>query len=183
MRDAASPLLRGGGKTFGPQPRDFSTRLNRKVYDVAWRTALSYRYRRGELIVCADGMDLPLPKDYTDVVEAGYMSQRLMDSYRGKYVKQVLAAHHWGREFGRTTFVTTDRRKDLHEALENVSTEGRALELEDVDVKDLLETGRIVIERRALKEMIKAHQSDLVSRIFINGLANKGPPIGEVVVE
>lgn len=54
--DKNSPLRRGGGVSHGPKPRDFSTDLNRKVYDRAWRTALSYRYRRGELVV-VDGAD------------------------------------------------------------------------------------------------------------------------------
>src|SRR5690242_9859770 len=40
-----SPMLKGGGKSFGPHPRDFSTELPRKMYDLAWRTALSWRYR------------------------------------------------------------------------------------------------------------------------------------------
>jgi large subunit ribosomal protein L4 len=58
---------------------------------------------------------------------------------------------------------------------------GRALELEDVDVKDLLETGRIVIERSALREMIKQHSSDLISRVVVNGLRKK-PELGQVLV-
>jgi large subunit ribosomal protein L4 len=182
--DKKSPIRRGGGKSFGPHARDFSTKLNRKVYDVAWRTALSYRYRKGELIVCADGVDLPLPRDYTDLVEAGFLGQQLMDSYRAKAVGQILDAHSWGRRFGRTTFVTMDKRQDLWDSLAQTGEqEARALELEDVDVKDLLETGRIVIERSALREMILAHQSDLVSNIFINGRSNLGPPVGEVVIE
>ena len=44
-------MLRGGGVAFGPHPRDFSTKLPHKIYDLAWRTALSYRYRKGELVV------------------------------------------------------------------------------------------------------------------------------------
>ena len=48
LGDKKSPMLRGGGVAFGPKPRDFSTKLPRKIYDLAWRTALSYRYRRGE---------------------------------------------------------------------------------------------------------------------------------------
>merc|ERR1712098_950551 len=57
-----SPMLKGGGKSFGPHPRDFATGLPRKMYDLAWRTALSWRYRRGELIICENGMDIEYPK-------------------------------------------------------------------------------------------------------------------------
>jgi large subunit ribosomal protein L4 len=184
-----SPVRRGGGKTFGPRHRDFSTKLNRKVYDLAWRTALSYRYRRGELVVTEDGMDLPLPEEFLALVEAGRLrgvgmeeSTALEDGFVRRYMRDVMAGLQWGRDHGRTTFVTGDRRPNLFTSLEVAGEEGRALELEDVDVKDLLETGRIVIERLALREMIKRHQSDLVSNVVVNGMRQTGPRIGEAVV-
>ncbi|KAL7811992.1 ribosomal protein L4 [Trichoderma gracile] len=173
-----SPLLRGGGKTFGPHPRDFGTRLNRKVYDKAWRTALSYRYRRGELIVCEDGMELAVPQDF-DLVADKYLKDGLREAYLKKYMSGVLSTLGLGKEYGRTLFVTGDRRDRLYEAMEQVPWEGRALDLEDVDVKDLLETGKVVMERSVLREMIEQHQSDLVSRIVVNGLPKGGPPLGE----
>jgi len=177
-----SPLLRGGGKSFGPHPRDFSTKLNRKVYDLAWRTALSYRYRRGELIVTEDGLDLPLPEDFLQLAEAGSLGQELEDGFVKKYLTQMLSALQWDRKFGRTTFITGDRRPNLFTGTEVAAEDARALELEDVDVKDLLETGRLVIERSALKEMIKKHQSDLVSKIVIKGLRHRGPELGKPIL-
>lgn len=179
-----SPIRRGGGVSHGPKPRDFATKLSRKVYDVAWRTALSYRYRRGELIVCEDGMELPLPRDFTALIEAGpgFIEGELASQYRRKWVEQVLDANSWGRDFGRTLFVTGDKRKNLFETMKDAGMHGRALELPDVDVKDLLEEGRVVIERSALREMIESHQSDLISKIFINGSVRPGPVIGEPVL-
>ena len=44
--------------------------------------------------------------------------------------------------------------------MEQVPKEGRALDLDDVDIKDLLETGKVVLERSVLKEMMERHQSD-----------------------
>ncbi|KAK4143741.1 ribosomal protein L4 domain-containing protein [Dichotomopilus funicola] len=176
-----SPLRKGGGKSFGPKPRDFSTKLNRKVYDLAWRTALSYRYRRGELIVTEDGLELPLPEDFLQLAEAQVMDRELEDSFVRKYVHELMTSMQWDRTFGRTTFITGDRRPNLFTGMEVAGENGRALELEDVDVKDLLETGRIVIERSALREMIKEHSSDLTSRIVINGLKASKPPVGEVL--
>jgi large subunit ribosomal protein L4 len=178
-----SPIRVGGGKAHGPHPRDFGTNLNRKVYDVAWRTALSYRYRRGELIVCADGMELPLPEDYTALVEAGFMPTQLQEGYLRKQATQMLDTYDWGRNFGRTLFITSDRREQLFTAMDHAGADGRALEVSQVDVKDLLEEGRVVVERSALKEMIEQHQSDLVSRIVVNGFAKGGPVLGETTVE
>ncbi|KAL2262442.1 hypothetical protein VTK26DRAFT_1291 [Humicola hyalothermophila] len=176
-----SPLRRGGGKSHGPRPRDFSTGLNRKVYDLAWRTALSYRYRRGELIVTEDGLELPLPDDFLQLAEAGTLGRELEDEFVRKFVGEMMAALQWDKAHGRTTFITGDRRPNLFTGMDIAGENGRALELDDVDVKDLLETGRIVIERSALREMIKMHSSDLESRVAVKGVP-KFPPLGQVLV-
>ena len=46
-----SPLWRGGGVTFGPKPRDYSFKLNRKVRQQAVSMALSARFQEGNLII------------------------------------------------------------------------------------------------------------------------------------
>lgn len=141
-----SPMLKGGGAAFGPKPRDFSTELPRKVYDQAWRTALSYRYRKGELILVDGELDV-------DVAEASLE----------RYVKDMLAWQNMGRAGGRTLFVTAERRHNLFDALEgdNMERHARALEVDYVDVKDMLELGRVVIERNALEQLFLEHESDL----------------------
>ena len=50
----ASPLWRGGGVTHGPQPRDFSKKVNLKVKRLALRRALSERIKAGDVIVVDD---------------------------------------------------------------------------------------------------------------------------------
>jgi large subunit ribosomal protein L4 len=49
-----SPLWRGGGVTFGPKPRDYSFKLNRKVRQQAVSMALSARFQEGNLLVLDD---------------------------------------------------------------------------------------------------------------------------------
>ncbi|KAF5632572.1 ribosomal YML6 mitochondrial [Fusarium tjaetaba] len=181
MGTKQSPINRGGGKVFGPHPRDFGTSLTRKVYDKAWRTALSYRYRKGDLIVCEDGMDLVLPTDY-ELVAGKYLKDGLKEAYLKRYMTGVLGNLGLGRASGRTLFVTGNRREALFGAMEQLPWEGRALDLQDVDVKDLLETGKVVLERSVLKEMIKKHQSDLVSRVVMQGLVKGGPKLGTPVI-
>ncbi len=53
-----SPLWRGGGVVFGPLPRDFSIKVNRKVRKAALRAALSQKLREGSLKI-VDQMELP----------------------------------------------------------------------------------------------------------------------------
>lgn len=48
---ASSPLLRGGGAVFGPQPRDYSLKVNKKVRKAALRMALTDKFKAGNLIV------------------------------------------------------------------------------------------------------------------------------------
>ncbi len=52
-----SPIWRGGGVTFGPKPRDYSFKLNRKVKNQAVAMAMSARNQEGNLIVL-DGFDM-----------------------------------------------------------------------------------------------------------------------------
>jgi large subunit ribosomal protein L4 len=49
-----SPLFRGGGRVFGPQPRDYSFKLNKKVKQLARKSALSYKIKDNSLMVVED---------------------------------------------------------------------------------------------------------------------------------
>lgn len=126
-------------------------------------------------------MELTMPSDF-EMLAAKYMKDGLLESYLKKYMTSVLATLGLGRADGRTLFVTGEPSKRLYEAMEQVPWEGRALNLEDVDVKDLLETGKVVMERRVLKEMIERHQSDLVARVVADGIPKSGPSTGEIVL-
>lgn len=50
----ASPLWRGGGVVFGPKPRDFAKKVNKKVKSLALRKALSERLKAGDVLVVDD---------------------------------------------------------------------------------------------------------------------------------
>ena len=61
-----SPLFRGGGTVFGPKPRDYSFKLNKKLKRLARCSALSYKVKEGALQVIEDvNMDAPKTKDCT----------------------------------------------------------------------------------------------------------------------
>lgn len=142
---------------------------------------MSYRYRRGELIVCEDGMELPVPEDLL-LAPTKYLNDGLQEAYLEKYMTGVLKNLGLSRRDGRTLFVTGDKREMLFKAMAEVPDHGRALDIEDVDVKDLLETGKVVMERSVLKEMIEQHQSDLIAKVFINGALSTGPATGQKVL-
>lgn len=59
--DINSPLLVGGGRVFGPVPRDYSFKLNKKVKQLARKSALSYKAKDSEIIV-VDTISFEAPK-------------------------------------------------------------------------------------------------------------------------
>lgn len=65
-----SPIWRGGGVTFGPKPRDYSFKLNRKVKKQALAMALSARLQEGNLIVLDNfNMDRIKTKDFVGIMD------------------------------------------------------------------------------------------------------------------
>jgi len=65
-----SPIWRGGGVTFGPKPRDYSFKLNRKVRKQALAMAISARLQEGNLVVVDEFvMDAIKTKDFVNIMK------------------------------------------------------------------------------------------------------------------
>ena len=63
--DINSPVLVGGGRVFGPKPRDYSFKLNKKVKQLARKSALSYKALNGGLMVVEDfSFEAPKTKEF-----------------------------------------------------------------------------------------------------------------------
>lgn len=149
LSDKKAPHIKGGGVAFGPHPRDFSTELPRQIYERAYRTALSYRYKKGELIVVRGGLGLEEEK-----------GPRWLDNF--------FRMHEWGQGNGRTLIIAKEPQEELDEdgfpiptpvdhlmqALDEVGEHGEVQWVQDVDVKDLLSFGRIVVEESVLRSML-----------------------------
>ncbi|KAJ5568414.1 50S ribosomal protein L4 [Penicillium hetheringtonii] len=121
-----SPIRVGGGVARGPHPRDFSTGLPAKIYDQAWRIALSYRFSRGELIV---------------------MTTKL----------RYLPILHRSLNFDHSRF----RRAIVFDTMDKLRRYATLKDCSEVDVKNLLETERLIIEKKALDRFLKWHSRDL----------------------
>ena len=68
--DINSPLLKGGGRVFGPKPRDYSIKLNHKVTILARKSALSYKAKEDSIIVVEDfNFDAPKTKDFVNITK------------------------------------------------------------------------------------------------------------------
>ena len=68
--DINSPVLVGGGRVFGPKPRDYGFKLNKKVKSLARRSALSYKAQENAIVVVEDfTMDVPKTKDFVNIAK------------------------------------------------------------------------------------------------------------------
>ena len=68
--DINSPLLRGGGRVFGPRPRDYRFKLNKKTIVIARKSALSYKAQENAIIVVEDfNFEAPKTKEFINVVK------------------------------------------------------------------------------------------------------------------
>jgi len=66
-----NPLFRGGGRVFGPEPRDYTIQLNKKVQKLARKSALSSKAQEGAIIVVEDfAFDAPKAKDYISILSS-----------------------------------------------------------------------------------------------------------------
>ena len=67
--DINSPLLVGGARVFGPKPRNYSFKLNKKVKALARRSALSYKVQENALVVVEDfTMEAPSTKGFVQIL-------------------------------------------------------------------------------------------------------------------
>ncbi len=68
--DINSPVLRGGARVFGPKPRDYSFKLNRKVKQLARKSALAYKAQDDAIIVVEDfAIDTPKTKEFVNITK------------------------------------------------------------------------------------------------------------------
>ncbi len=68
--DINSPLLVGGARVFGPKPRDYGFKLNKKVKALARKSALSYKAQENSIIVVEDfSFDAPKTKDFIEITK------------------------------------------------------------------------------------------------------------------
>jgi large subunit ribosomal protein L4 len=65
--DIKNPLFRGGGRVFGPRPRKYDFKVNKKVKRLARKSALSYMAKDKNIIILEDfSFDAPKTKEYID---------------------------------------------------------------------------------------------------------------------
>ena len=72
-----NPLFRGGGRVFGPKPRNYGFKLNKKLKQLARKSALSYKVQDNGLMILQDfNYDAPKTKDFASLLAALKVSDK-----------------------------------------------------------------------------------------------------------
>lgn len=123
--DIKSPLLRGGGVIFGPEPRDYSKKVSKKVRKLALKMALSCKMRDRQLVVM-DHMDLD---EIKTKVFAGIIKRLNLD---------------------KALIITGQKNERLELSSRNVPGV-KILQAAGVNVYDILKYGKLVLVRPAIE--------------------------------
>jgi large subunit ribosomal protein L4 len=122
-----SPLLIGGGRVFGPKPRDYSFKLNKKVKQLARKSALSYKAQENAIVVVEDfSFEAPKTKEFLNIAK-----NLKVDG------KKVL-------------LLTSDNNENVYKSARNLQR-AEVLEARNVNTYKILDADVVVITENSLK--------------------------------
>ena len=125
-----SPLWRGGGVIFGPKPRDFSTKMNRKERRLALRTAFSSRLE-----------DTIVVENFVDELE------------RPKTKEVVAALNRWGIEpEAKVLLILKEVSDNVNLSTRNIA-KVKLIKATNLNVADVLHANKIVVTQDALEQI------------------------------
>lgn len=102
-----NPLFKGGGRVFGPTPRDYSFKLNKKVKDLARKSALSYKAKDNSIAVLEDfTFDTAKTKQYLNLLNALSLGDKKTLLILPELNKNVVLS---GRNIQNTKITTSDQ--------------------------------------------------------------------------
>jgi len=101
-----SPVFRGGGRAFGPRPRSYSFKLNKKLKELARRSALSYKAQDKSILIIEDfSFDSPRTKEYVKMLGALELSDKKTLLVLAESNKNIVLS---GRNIQNTKIVTAE---------------------------------------------------------------------------
>ncbi len=127
--DVKSPIFRGGGRIFGPKPRFYGFKLNKKVKAVAKKSVLSSSLKEEKVIILEDlKFDKPRTKDFVSVLNGLGLG--------GK----------------RVTLVTTKNEKNVYLASRNIQ-KVKVVAITEVNTYDLINCSKLILSESSVKEI------------------------------
>ena len=127
--DINSPVLVGGARVFGPRPRNYAFKLNKKLKALARRSALSYKAKENSIVVLEDfTMETPKTKAFVEILNNLKISER------------------------KVLLVLPEANKNVFLSARNL--EGAKLAIaKDINTYNVLDAGVLVITARSLEDI------------------------------
>lgn len=127
--DIKNPLFHGGGRVHGPQPRDYSQKVNKKVKRLARKSALSIKANKGQIVVLEDfTFDTPKTKAYVGILNALKLADK------------------------KTLLVTAEVEKNLVLSSRNLPN-ARVMRAEDLNTYDILNNNTLILAEGSIEKI------------------------------
>ena len=124
-----SPVFRGGGRIFGPEPRDYSFKLNRKLKQLARKSALTYKAKNNAIVVVEDfSFETPKTKEF------------------------VAIRKNLKLEGAKSTFVLKDLNENIFLSSRNVE-KSKVVTLSELNTYDIMNAGTLVLVESSVAEL------------------------------
>jgi large subunit ribosomal protein L4 len=125
-----SPLWKGGGVIFGPKPRDYSSKMNKKERQLAMGTAFQSRLE-----------DLVVVQDFSEHIS------------RPKTKEMAQALRRWGvDENEKALLITSDKNETVYLSVRNIERT-RLITVNNLNIYDLLFADKVVVTQSALEKI------------------------------
>jgi large subunit ribosomal protein L4 len=126
-----NPLFRGGGRVFGPVPREYNSKLNKKVKDLARFSALSDKANAKNILIIEDfDFKMPKTKEYIELL------------------------NNLGVANEKTMLVLSENKKTILLSARNVA-KTNVVSLNEINVYNVLDASKLIIVESALKNIKK----------------------------
>ena len=121
-----NPLFRGGGRVFGPRPRYYGFKLNRKLKVLARKSALSYKAKEKNILILEDlTIDAPKTKTFSDVLN----NLKISD--------------------GKSLFVLAENNRNIYLSSRNMVS-SKVITVDKLNTYDILDAKNLVISQSAV---------------------------------
>jgi large subunit ribosomal protein L4 len=130
--DINSPLFKGGGRVFGPKPRDYSEKVNKKVKRLARLSALSSKAANGQIIIMEDfSFDAPKTKAYLGMLK----SLNLLDQ--------------------KSLLVTNDYEKNVYLSSRNLP-KADVSRAQDLNTYEILHSNTLILSEGSIAKIVES---------------------------
>ncbi|MBN8703220.1 MAG: 50S ribosomal protein L4 [Bacteroidetes bacterium] len=126
-----SPVFVGGGTVFGPRPRDYSFKLNKKLKQVAKKSALTYKAKDNNITVIEDfNFEAPKTKNYIELLKNLELSSK------------------------KTLLVVGDYNKNVYLSARNIPN-AKVIKASEINTYDVLNASNLVLAESSVQEIEK----------------------------